>query len=52
MDGLMDVKVNADSISLRMNRAMMAVHIGEAAEIMLASAVDTEVMHEIPSTLR
>ena len=49
----MDVKANGDCISLRMNRAMMAVHIGEAAEIMLASAVDTEfIMHEIPSTLR
>ena len=26
--------------SLRMTRAMRAVHIGDAAEIMLASAVD------------
>ena len=52
LDGLMDVMANGDCISLRMNRAMMAVHIGDAAEIMLASAVDTEVMHEIPSTLR
>ena len=49
---LLDVKVNGDCNSLRMNRAMMAVHIGEAAEIMLASAVDIEfIMHEIPSTL-
>ena len=31
-----------DYISLRTKRAMMAVHIGEAAEIMLASAVDIE----------
>ena len=41
MDGFLDAKVeNGDFISLRIARAMRAVHIGEAAEIMLASAVD------------